>query len=1183
MDIENQRGTTRAGVDSSGKSWKSTFAHDYGDIQGTVGADSDPVDVFVGDVPDAENVYVVNQVNPDGSFDEHKLMVGFGSSDEAVSAYLANYEAGWTGLGSIVTLPLPSLMAWLHTGDLTQPAPAEGYIAKQGAVSTTAVFTADAGAFSFEDAVLTLVQTEDAVAGGPLRLLASPARVRNENTRYFEPDFLRAAAKQGDDWCKATPRYGEEPHPPFDSSRGQYLTDSSNEVWRQDGWATDAGGNLISLNTPDPRTAKGRRVKQKTDDKEKIGGSVRWWADRTAPVRSLTDGTQIQHFGEEMIGHCFPMVFDHVPNPAFVQAGRVMDAGQMIAMTDATNLSALPQGEVTDAEEAAPAAAPSTTEAVKSEPVASGNSAKKPIYTKPNFAKTTQEKKPLKTAEQLRAQAQTIEDPDAKQSILDAADALDAQPTVDAILDRVRTELAPGINKANAYVDAQTQRDAAAAETAKVVAFADAVEAGTAPEVARFTQAEVRQKFARKVRGKATEAEARVVLLDAIETQDEIQSSLDLAMKGMKQGGSHQGDGQARGNASGDGSERVEVVVDDKDKKADAFLDAVSAATNRSFETYFGRPLDPLLHKAVEGKVNSIMGPIERRVGRKAVVDSIEYLTTPAGKKLNDDFNSARQGMTDAGLIDASVQVTDAVMTTTNILQQPVLLQLVLRPMYQNMTALKYMGAFGPEAAYRNNAGGDNGAGFDGGPAGGNLGRTFKFQSRYLEPPVQSTAGLTRTSGRIAENAGIPRSQIVGSWQNFFTYRRALAFGMTKELINWTATGAAPFDLLGDNIAQNISLYARETDSLCYYEMVSVTLEQNCRSVTAPETVAAGNLTAGGTQDGVSYNTPGATGTVLFVSPDNPYPPQDVVFIAQPDCGGPVAAQKTPAAAGRLADAGFMPSVSNACRTPLVPPRDKVTLDNYNNETIATLYPIAVKLGNTVLTPGYLTADRRIGSSYDPSTGTVTQAQYAVDFVTGKFVFSAASGVTASSPNLTLIYSYATNFAQLQVKFGQAGYPGGQTARAYADNIFSGNNAIRSSMGSYPNFTQPEYCISSLNAAAYLVQSDIFDKLRSPTGTNLINPTADTYAEYAGLMYDQINAPTILGDNTLLLIKNGMSKYVVETPLHTEGGFTGYDAQGQLVARTEYMMNQFETICTPLAQDRNGFVFNQQSRLVCLF
>ena len=70
----------------------------YGYFRGTEGVDGDHIDVFLSNDIDGWNgrkVFVVDQYNPDGTFDEHKVMLGFNDMDEAKSDYLANYEKGW--------------------------------------------------------------------------------------------------------------------------------------------------------------------------------------------------------------------------------------------------------------------------------------------------------------------------------------------------------------------------------------------------------------------------------------------------------------------------------------------------------------------------------------------------------------------------------------------------------------------------------------------------------------------------------------------------------------------------------------------------------------------------------------------------------------------------------------------------------------------------------------------------------------------------------------------------------------------------------------------------------------------------------------------------------------------------------------------------------------------------------
>lgn len=98
ITIENPAGSIRKGVDADGKEWSNTMANTYGYIKGTEGVDGDHIDVFLHSDMDQWNgrkVYVVDQTNTDGSFDEHKVMLGFNDKDEAMTAYLANYDKTW--------------------------------------------------------------------------------------------------------------------------------------------------------------------------------------------------------------------------------------------------------------------------------------------------------------------------------------------------------------------------------------------------------------------------------------------------------------------------------------------------------------------------------------------------------------------------------------------------------------------------------------------------------------------------------------------------------------------------------------------------------------------------------------------------------------------------------------------------------------------------------------------------------------------------------------------------------------------------------------------------------------------------------------------------------------------------------------------------------------------------------
>lgn len=119
--IENPKGSTRSGNDANGKEWKVTMHDTYGYIRGKFGKDGDHLDMFINDKADLDNwdgdVFVVDQVNPDGSFDEHKVMYGYDSMDDAEKAYLANYSKGWKGLGNITGASKAEFDKWLDTSN----------------------------------------------------------------------------------------------------------------------------------------------------------------------------------------------------------------------------------------------------------------------------------------------------------------------------------------------------------------------------------------------------------------------------------------------------------------------------------------------------------------------------------------------------------------------------------------------------------------------------------------------------------------------------------------------------------------------------------------------------------------------------------------------------------------------------------------------------------------------------------------------------------------------------------------------------------------------------------------------------------------------------------------------------------------------------------------------------------
>lgn len=116
VTIEQPKGYVRSGVDADGKKWETEMQNTYGYIRGTEGVDGDHIDVFLSDNIDGwdgHKVFVVDQRNADGSFDEHKVMLGFNDINDAEAAYMSNYEEGWQGLGAITGVSIEEFEKWI--------------------------------------------------------------------------------------------------------------------------------------------------------------------------------------------------------------------------------------------------------------------------------------------------------------------------------------------------------------------------------------------------------------------------------------------------------------------------------------------------------------------------------------------------------------------------------------------------------------------------------------------------------------------------------------------------------------------------------------------------------------------------------------------------------------------------------------------------------------------------------------------------------------------------------------------------------------------------------------------------------------------------------------------------------------------------------------------------------------
>lgn len=131
IHIENPAGSERTGTDANGQEWTATLAANYGEILKADGADGDLLDVFVGPNPDSDLVWIIDQTNPDGSFDELKVLLGFDTLTEAKAAYQDSYADGKSGerIGHITEMTINQFKEWMNQE--SAPAMATGFMNKQ--------------------------------------------------------------------------------------------------------------------------------------------------------------------------------------------------------------------------------------------------------------------------------------------------------------------------------------------------------------------------------------------------------------------------------------------------------------------------------------------------------------------------------------------------------------------------------------------------------------------------------------------------------------------------------------------------------------------------------------------------------------------------------------------------------------------------------------------------------------------------------------------------------------------------------------------------------------------------------------------------------------------------------------------------------------------------------------------
>lgn len=130
--IEFLEGDTRSKTKGNGAIVSNIMPAAYGFILRTTDQHGEEIDVYIASMPDTDaDIFVIDQVHPgDKLFDEHKVMLGFSSKEEALYIYNEVFSdgSGTVRAGAITTFPGKTFHQWIATEGYSQ-SPASKYTA----------------------------------------------------------------------------------------------------------------------------------------------------------------------------------------------------------------------------------------------------------------------------------------------------------------------------------------------------------------------------------------------------------------------------------------------------------------------------------------------------------------------------------------------------------------------------------------------------------------------------------------------------------------------------------------------------------------------------------------------------------------------------------------------------------------------------------------------------------------------------------------------------------------------------------------------------------------------------------------------------------------------------------------------------------------------------------------------
>ena len=258
ISIEQPKGSVRSGVDANGKKWETTMQNTYGYIRGTEGVDGDHIDVFLSDDIDGWNgrkAFVVDQYNEDGSFDEHKVMLGFNEAADAETAYFANYDKDWAKKHKTVVTPvnLEDFEKWIGSSHRKTKAFAEYKSVKTEDVPQ---------------------KVESSVSGNGYTI--EPAQYTTKRGKVLDMHLVKFQSELRKEVQKHTAMFAKEMKGWWDREKRGFMMRSEEDARRLVDYATDAQSqpplslsDLSKVNDGDVQFAESPQAKiQKQEEKQ---------------------------------------------------------------------------------------------------------------------------------------------------------------------------------------------------------------------------------------------------------------------------------------------------------------------------------------------------------------------------------------------------------------------------------------------------------------------------------------------------------------------------------------------------------------------------------------------------------------------------------------------------------------------------------------------------------------------------------------------------------------------------------------------------------------------------------------------------------------------------------------------------------------------------------------------------